>query len=185
MLLVGERVRLREFRRSDLPHIQAWVNDPAVNRFLSFWVKPQSDAETEAFLESRLKQDPASSVDLVITLKDDPDLTYIGACGLYPDLRHRHATLGIVIGRPDLHGQGIGRDAIRTILDYGFNFLGLNKVSLALDEGNESGARCYRACGFREEGRIRERLFHDGRFWDEVHMGITRAEYLGLEDDRR
>lgn len=184
MLLVGERVKLREFRRSDVAAVQAWVNDPAVNRFMSFWVRPQSEAETVAFVESRLKQDPAGSIDLVITLKDDPEATYIGSCGLYPDLRHRHATLGIVIGRPDLHGQGIGRDAIRTMLEYGFNFLGLNKVTLTLDEGNESGARCYQACGFREEGRVRERLFHDGRFWDEVYMGITRAEYLAQNGDR-
>ena len=32
--------------------------------------------------------------------------------------------------------------------------------------------------GFREESRIRQRVFHDGRYWDDIRMGITRDEFL-------
>jgi len=178
-LLVGQRVRLREFRRADVPYIQKWVNDQDVVRFLGFWSHPQSLEETERFVESRLKMNPAEGVDLAICLKDDPEETYIGSCGLHDfDFRNRFAMLGIVIGRKDLHGQGLGRDTVRTMLDYGFSFLGLNKINLTHAEFNERGHRCYLACGFREEGRIRQRVFRDGRFWDDTLMGITREEFL-------
>ncbi len=178
-LLVGQRVRLREFRRADVPHIQKWVNDQDVVRFLGFWSRPQSLEETERFVESRLRMNPAEGVDLAICLKDDPEETYIGSCGLQEiDSRNRFAMLGIVIGHKDLHGQGLGRDAVRTMLDYGFSFLGLNKINLTHAVFNERGHRCYLACGLREEGRIRQRVFHDGRFWDDVLMGITREEFL-------
>lgn len=178
-LLVGQRVRLREFRRTDVPHIQKWVNDQDVVRFLGFWSHPQSHEETERFVESRLKMNPAEGVDLAICLKDDPEETYIGSCGLHDfDFRNRFAMLGIVIGPKDLRGQGLGRDTVRTMLDYGFSFLGLNKINLTHAEFNERGHRCYLACGLREEGRIRERVFRDGRFWDDVLMGITREEFL-------
>jgi hypothetical protein len=38
-------------------------------------------------------------------------------------------------------------------------------------------ARIYEILGFREEGRRRECLFRDGRWWDEVHMGLLRGEW--------
>jgi len=177
MLLTGERVRLREFRREDIPVIQAWVNDVEVNQYLGFWQKPQSLVETERFVERCLTQDAAHGVELAICLKDDPEERYIGACGLTIDARNRWANLGIVIGRKDLHGQGLGRDAILTLLDYAFGFLNLNKVSLDHAEFNERGSRCYRACGFREEGRVQQRWFRDGRYWDMVNLGITRDEF--------
>ena len=180
MLLTGERVRLREFRREDVPAIQAWVNDIEVNQYLGFWQKPQSLVETERFVERCLTQDAAHGVELAICLKDDPEERYIGACGLTIDARNRWANLGIVIGRKDLHGQGLGRDAILTLLDYAFGFLNLNKVSLDHAEFNERGARCYRACGFREEGHVRQRWFRDGRYWDMVNLGITREEFEGV-----
>ena len=131
-------------------------------KYLGFWQKPQSLVETERFVERCLTQDAAHGVELAICLKDDPEERYIGACGLSIDARNRWASLGIVIGRKDLHGQGLGRDAILTLLDYAFGFLNLNKVSLDHAEFNERGARCYRACGFREEGRVRQRWFRDG-----------------------
>ncbi len=31
---------------------------------------------------------------------------------------------------------------------------------------------CYRECGFQEEGRLRQHVYRDGRFWDELVMGI-------------
>jgi RimJ/RimL family protein N-acetyltransferase len=177
MLLTGERVRLREFRREDVPAIQAWVNDVEINQYLGFWRTPQSLVETERFVERCLTQDAAHGVELAICLKDDPEERYVGACGLSIDTRNRWASLGIVIGRKDLHGQGLGRDAILTMLDYAFGFLDLNKVNLDHAEFNERASRCYRACGFREEGRVRQRWFRDGRHWDMVNLGITRDEF--------
>jgi len=112
MLLVGERVKLREYRRTDVPVIQKWFNDPEVNRYIAFWVRPYSLPETETLFESQLTQDPNRGVGLVICLKDDPEETYIGGCGLHDlDLRERFAMLGIAILRKDLHGQGLGQDA--------------------------------------------------------------------------
>lgn len=182
MPLLGERVRLREFRRDDVPRIQEWVNDHEVNQYMSWWVAPQSWEDTERFVESRINPGPGGELGFVICLRDDPGETYIGSCGLRVDDRNRFATLGIVIGRKDLWSRGLGRDAIRTLLGHGFGTLGLNKINLTCVEFNERGARCYRACGFREEGRVRQRWLREGRFWDEIHMGLTREEYLAAGD---
>jgi L-amino acid N-acyltransferase YncA len=40
-----------------------------------------------------------------------------------------------------------------------------------------SAVRAYKACGFVEEGRLREQAWLDGRFVDMVYMGVLREEW--------
>ncbi len=178
-MLRGDRIVLREFRRDDQEPIQRWVNNENITRYLSFPLFPQSAEQTSEFLDRHLHQRGAPNEGIfVIALKDDPKLEYIGAVGLHNiDYRNRHCELGIVIGREDLLGKGLGREAIGLALGFAFDFLNMHKVNLRVFEYNERGRRCYLKCGFREEGRIREQRFYDGRYWDESIMGITRDEF--------
>ncbi|MGE5508115.1 MAG: GNAT family N-acetyltransferase [Chitinophagales bacterium] len=178
-MLKGDRVLLREFRRSDLAELRKWVNDEETNRYLGFWTFPQTEEQTLEYLERQLgREAPFTDIELVITLKDDPEGTYIGGVGLHGiDWRNRNAELGIVIGRKELQGQGLGTEAIRLMLGYAFDFLNLHKVNLVYFEYNARGRRCYEKCGFKEEGRVRENRYWDGRYWDVIRMGITAEEY--------
>jgi RimJ/RimL family protein N-acetyltransferase len=178
-MLRGSRVVLREYRQEDLAEIRRWVNDQAVLRYLGFWQYPQTVEDTVEYLDRQLThKSGAQEVQLAIALADDPEERYIGGIGLSGiDARNRHASLGVVIGRADLQGQGLGSEAIRLMLEYAFEFLNLHKVNLCYFEGNDRGARCYAKCGFKEEGRIRENRFYEGRYWDVVRMGITEEEY--------
>jgi RimJ/RimL family protein N-acetyltransferase len=42
---------------------------------------------------------------------------------------------------------------------------------------NERAIRAYRACGFVEEGRMREHVWLAGRYVDNVIMGVMREEW--------
>ena len=52
------------------------------------------------------------------------------------------------------------------------------------DATNERAIRCYRACGFVEEGRLRQHDYSDGAYVDVVAMGILRDEW-GAARERR
>jgi len=178
----GERIVLREFRKEDVAPIQAWVGNEEITRYLGFVMFPQSLEETTSFVERQLvrKGTPDEGV-FVIALRNDPDLEYIGAVGFHGiSWRDRHCELGIVIGREDLLGKGLGAEAIRLALGFAFDFLNMNKVNLTVFEYNERGRRCYARCGFKEEGRIREQRFYNGRYWDVIIMGITREEFAAV-----
>jgi len=178
-VIYGEQVVLREFRREDVGPIQAWVGNEEITKYLGFVMFPQSLEETTAFVERQLvrKSTPGEGV-FVIALRDDPDMEYIGSVGLHGiNWRDRHCELGIVIGREDLLDRGLGAEAIRLALGFAFNFLNMHKVNLKVFEYNERGRRCYAKSGFNEEGRIREQRFYEGRYWDEIVMGITREEF--------
>ncbi|MGE5572869.1 MAG: GNAT family N-acetyltransferase [Bacteroidota bacterium] len=178
-MLCSNRVVLREFRREDIGPIHQWVNNENIIKYLTFPLFPQSLEETTEFLERQLHKKGAPNEGIfAIALKDDPKLEYIGAIGLHAiDYRNRHCELGIVIGREDLLGKGLGREAIGLALEFAFNFLNMHKVNLRVFEYNERGRRCYLKCGFREEGRIREQRFYDSRYWDEIIMGMTGDEF--------
>lgn len=178
-MLCGERVVLREFREEDLGAIHAWVNNENITKNLGFQVFPQTREESRAFLDRQLHKAGAPREGIfVISLKGDPSLEYVGSVGLHAiDSRNRSCELGIVIGREDLLGQGLGHEAIRLTLGFAFGFLNMHKVNLRVFEYNERGQRCYRSCGFIEEGRIRDQRYYDGRYWSEIIMGITESEF--------
>ncbi|MEO1408190.1 MAG: GNAT family protein, partial [Pseudomonadota bacterium] len=73
-------------------------------------------------------------------------------------------------------GKGLGRELIRLVLSHAFGTMGLHRVDLRVLAFNERAIRCYRACGFVEEGRERE-CARIGEVWyDDVIMGLLADE---------
>jgi RimJ/RimL family protein N-acetyltransferase len=93
---------------------------------------------------------------------------------------NRRAELGIMIGEKEYWGHGFGTDTMLTLLRFAFEQMNLHKVTLGVFEFNERGLAMYTKLGFVEEGRFREDLFQDGRYWDLVRMSILRREYEAL-----
>jgi [ribosomal protein S5]-alanine N-acetyltransferase len=90
----------------------------------------------------------------------------------------RKAQYAVGILDRTLHGQGIGQRVTRTVLTYAFAELGLHRVGLKVFAVNERAIRCYRRCGFAEEGLEREAAFVDGTWYDDVIMGVLAREFV-------
>ncbi|MFK4301305.1 RimJ/RimL family protein N-acetyltransferase [Paenibacillus sp. RC254] len=178
--MIGERIVLREYRQEDIPEIRKWVNDPDITCGLSdVFTYPHSQTNSEAYVQMMI--DGNSEIKgFVIAHKDTLD--YIGQLDLFKiNWMNRHATLGIVIGRDDNLGKGYGREAIRLLQKFVFHTLNLNRLELEVYSYNERAYRCYLACGFKEEGRLRQKLFREGQYYDIIQMGILRSEYEAAE----
>jgi RimJ/RimL family protein N-acetyltransferase len=85
--------------------------------------------------------------------------------------------LGIAIGVKTYWGKGYGQEAIRLLLDYGFNLLNLNSVMLGTFSFNERAIHCYRQVGFKEIGRRRQARIIAGKKYDAVLMDILAEEF--------
>ena len=120
----------------------------------------------------------ASSANHVFEIHLRADDRYIGNCGLEDvDSVHRHAELGIFIGEVSEHDRGLGRDAIRTLLRYGFDTLGLNSIEIRLVDGNDRAAHLYPSLGFKPAGILREHLFLRGAWHDEIVLDMLAEEW--------
>jgi RimJ/RimL family protein N-acetyltransferase len=174
--LYGEKIMLREYRKEDLPSMRKWVNDPVVVDNLSdIFLYPHSVHETESFLNTML-EGKSGFKGFVIADRETED--YIGQIDLVKvDWKNRAGELGIIIGAAEHRGRGIGAKAIRLLQDFAFNRLNLHRLQLSVHDYNEQAIRCYRKCGFREEGRKRESFYIHGRYADTIIMSILRSEY--------
>lgn len=73
-------------------------------------------------------------------------------------------------------GRGLGTEVTRAIIEFGFGTVGLHRIGLRVLAYNTRAIRCYRRCGFVEEGREREAAFVDGEWHHEVIMGLLAHE---------
>ena len=93
------------------------------------------------------------------------------------DRQDARARLVVGLYDPAKLGMGLGREAIRLVLAHAFGPLGLHRVSLRVVAYNTRALRCYRACGFVEEGREREAALVGGERHDDVMMGVLAREF--------
>jgi len=174
-VLVGQRVRLRGVRDDDLPVLARWEMDTGRMVALVGWVVPPSEAAAKERI-AKWSENQKDDVGFAIETLDDPPVLVgnIGLWGARP--KDRCATLGIALGREHI-GRGYGSDATRIIVDYGFREMGLHRIQLEVAPFNPGAIRAYEKAGFTEEGRHRESVLHDGRWYDEVLMSIIDHEY--------
>ena len=182
-ILVGDRVRLRGVREDDLATLAKWEMDPGRMATLSSRVAPPSEAtakERIAKWSANEKDDLGFAIE---TLEDPPVLVgLIRLWGARP--KDRCATLGIALGREHI-GRGYGSDAVRVMVGYAFRELGLHRLQLGVAPFNQAGIRAYQKAGFVEEGRRREAVLHDGRWYDQVLMSILDHEWAARRSSGR
>jgi len=177
--LIGDRIALREYRISDLDSISQWVNDPEITNTLSdVFLYPHSRNESETYLNV-IMEGKSSTKSFVIAEKDS--LEYIGQIDLFNlDWKNRFAVMAIVIGKKEYLGKGYGSEAIRVLQKFAFEELNLNRIELDVYDYNARAYKCYLKCGYKEEGRMRQKLFKNGRYRDVIRMAILKEEFEEL-----
>jgi RimJ/RimL family protein N-acetyltransferase len=173
-MLKGDRVRLRPIERSDLPRlwelIQADLEVIVLSRTKP--AAPISLAEFEAGYEVSSTQ---QSDRIMFAIEVDGEV--IGQTGLHRiDHFNRSCELGIEIGR-QYWSKGFGQDAVRTLVDYAFEHLNMNRIALEVLAEDPRAVGAYRKVGFVEEGRKRQVGWVRGTYEDELVMAILREEW--------
>jgi RimJ/RimL family protein N-acetyltransferase len=175
--IYGKQIMLREYKKEDLESIRKWCNNPKITNNLSdIFLFTHSLTQTEKFLNSMLDGGNQNYRGFVIS--DIKTEEYIGQIDLINiDWKNRVALMGIVIGEEEKQGKGYGYKAIEILQKFVFESLNLNKLELDLHDYNEKAYNCYLKCGFKEEGRLRQKFYINGHYTDMIHMGILRSEY--------
>ena len=114
---------------------------------------------------------------LSIFIKEDSQLKIIGTIGLYEiNTRHQRAIWRIRLD-PARQGKGYATEAIKLILDYGFNTLNLNKIISDSFADNEAIVNLTLKLGFKQEGLLVGHYFHKGKFRDAIQFGLLREDF--------
>ncbi|MEW6044912.1 MAG: GNAT family protein [Bacillota bacterium] len=171
MRIEGERIGLRPVRPEDAPYLLQWSLNPEVAQFVH-GEYPTTLERTQEWVE----QSRRDRYRLTFII-EGPDGVPIGDVDLHHIAwRSGEAELRIRIGRPELWNQGLGTEAIRTLLRYLFEQRHMRSIYLRVLRSNRRAIRCYEKCGFRKEGRMH--VVEDGRPDELLLMSVTPEEAL-------
>ncbi|MET9785341.1 GNAT family N-acetyltransferase [Streptomyces canus] len=180
-VLTGDRTVLRPFTEADAQVMAEIIEDPEVVRFTG---APSSDLTLErlrSWYGTRSEQ--PDRLDLAVTDRATGGL--VGEVVLYEwDSHARSCTFRTLIG-PRGRGRGLGTEATRLIVGYGFEQLGLHRIELEAYGYNARALRVYEKAGFVVEGVRREADLRDGEWVDWVIMGILDREWAALSSTAR
>ncbi len=170
--LVGDRIYLSPRSNEDVEKFTEWMNDFQVTDYTGRSGTIMSLEGEKKYLEENSNTQGTFAI---VTLDENK---LIGTIGLEKiNTINRSAVLGIFIGDKEYLSKGYGTEAIRLILDYGFNYMNLHSIKLELLSCNERALKCYKKCGFVETGRTRESVFLNGKYYDIISMDILASEF--------
>jgi RimJ/RimL family protein N-acetyltransferase len=174
LLVRGKRAGLGALRRDLISTYHRWWSDPEVMR-------GQGNTAASTVEAVQGWYDRAASSDareVHFTVYDLADLTPVGTTLLVRIDHHQGtAEFGIQIG--ERRSQGLGTEATRLTLDWGFTVLGLHNILLVTFSWNTAALRAYEKAGFREIGRRRGAVVTLGRRFDQVLMDAVADEFTG------
>lgn len=78
---------------------------------------------------------------------------------------------------PDFQGQGFATEACQLVIDYGFDYLPITKITVRLFESNTASQHLLEKLGFTHEGTFRNHVFHDGQELDMECYGLLDQEW--------
>jgi RimJ/RimL family protein N-acetyltransferase len=181
-VLHGERVRLRELVEDDLAAVHRWRSDPDVTRYWITRRVPDMAELRQWLIENR--RDGAWT--WLIEDERGVAIGYVNAFAISRE--HQRCEIALMIGEREVWGRKYAREALDVLLGHLLGAsdaggAGLHKVSLAVSVENPAARRVYQACGFREDGLLREDLLLDGRWTDQVLMSILASEFHDRRSD--
>lgn len=173
----GNLVRLRDYRREEMPKVKDLINNPNIKRCLTPMIPFPFTLEDEyKWYESNSAM--KDTYTFAIETLDGGQL--LGGCGVNAvDWKNSHATLGIFIGEDEFLGKGYGTDAFKILIRFVFDEMNINKVKLDVYSFNERAVKSYEKCGFKVDGVQRDDIFREGKYHNIINMSILRSEYEG------
>ena len=181
MRLETERLILRPMEEGDAPALFTIMNDPDVTHNLLL-PHPFPEDQVLAWITKRREAwEKRVLFAAAIILKETGEL--IGTCSLTDvSWDHLRAKLIYWLGKP-YWGRGYMTEAAGRMMKFGFEELGLERISVGCFARSKASARVIEKLGFKYEGCLRHEFLKDGEFQDELRFGMIREEYVAVNSD--
>lgn len=174
-LLTGERIILDAIRDTDIPDIEAWFNNTGFMRHYDMIpALPLSSRKVQNLISYYEDSDER----FLFAIREKQSRQILGIAGFDEIIwSNGVATVFIGIGSEGHTGKGLGKEAMRLLMDFGFNELNFHRIQLNVISYNETAIKLYEGLGFVKEGILREFIHRDGRRYDMYFYSMLRNEY--------
>jgi [ribosomal protein S5]-alanine N-acetyltransferase len=166
------RLLLRQITPEDVYEVFALRSNAETMKYIP---RPLVKNNNEALEHIKMIEDKIEKnegVNWAITIKGNPKL--IGIIGHYRmRWEHFRSEIGYML-LPEYHGKGIITEAVKLMIDYGFNQMGMHSLEGIIDPANTASARVLEKNGFVKEAHFIENEFYDGKFLDTVIYSLVK-----------
>ena len=170
-----ERLVLRTMRLDDAEAMFAYASDPRVAEHVD-WYPHGSVEESRRFLVAAIERYARGApVGWAITLRGEDKL--VGSAGFFDwAIAHARAEIGYSLAYW-LWNRGYMTEAVRALVRFGFERMGLNRIEARCKVVNLASARVLEKAGFRLEGVLRQHQHTKGAFEDMKLYAILREDW--------
>jgi RimJ/RimL family protein N-acetyltransferase len=177
-VLETARLRLRPVRRDgDVDDLLAVFSDPETMRYWSHL--PLADRAAARAYVAGMEEGFAKRTLFQWVAADAETDRLMGTVTVHEWSReNRRAEVGFILGRAHW-GRGYAQEAVRAVLAFGFERLGLHRFEADVHPENAGSLRLLDRLGFRREGYLRARWWVGGVPSDSVVLGLLRDEFAG------
>lgn len=172
--VVGERVYLSPMNVEDTEVYTKWLNDYSVTDGLGMSDRITSLESEKNYIESMNKH---GEYQFAIVDKKTNTLIGNGGFSVINNIRQT-AEVGLFIGDEEMRNIGLGTEALKLLVKYGFEYLNLNNIMLKVYSFNERAIKCYKKCGFKEFGRRHKVIPMKNVWYDEIYMEMLKEDYF-------
>lgn len=163
-----DRLILREFKKIDIKFAFQYLSDEDVCKYMVF--EPLNFEQTSEYVKRFLKfqkDEQRRYYKFVIIKKDTNDL--IGECGInINDIGNFDGELVYRLNK-QFWGYGYATEAVKRMINFGFNELKLHRIHAYCDIRNEGSIKVLEKAGLQIEGCFREHI---------LVKGVWRSSYL-------
>lgn len=167
-----DKVVLRAIEHNDLKLIQRWRNMPSIQPFVREY-REMNMGNIEKWYDSII-----NNKEFIFFIIEDLERKPIGVTGLtYIDWINKHADLHLGLYEKPWGEPLYGAATINIILDYGFNFINLNKIYAEIYSIDTLKLELFEYNNFKRDAVLREHYYHNGKYEDSHILSILKSEY--------
>lgn len=171
-----ERLTLRRLMVSDARDMYEYSKDEEVTRYLTWEAHPDPSYTREYLQYLGTHYNVGDFFDWGVVLASEDKM--IGTCGFTRfDYNNNCGEVGYVIN-PAYRGRGIAVEALESVMQFGFEELGLNRIEAKFMEGNDASMRVMEKVGMTFEGYHRSSMLVKGEYRTIGVSAILRDEYF-------
>lgn len=156
--LQGKNIFLRNLRRSDVPIMVQWINNPEISRYLQ--VESPVTEEEESMWVENMRDGENDQVFAIIERATEEHVGNIGVHNI--SKTDKVATIGLFIGDISKQGKGYGKEAIELVTDFAFNELGLIRLQAPIFSFNKRSMAIFEKVGFKQDNSRSDHFWKNG-----------------------
>ena len=168
----GDKIYLRKLEPGDVNgNYPNWFEDPEVCKYNNHEPGTKTKQDFINYINSVYN----NKNEYVFAICDKKDDTHIGNISIQRiDHKNKNAEIAIVLGERSYWGKGVGKEAWKLTMEFGFNQIGLHRLYCGTHVENVGMQKLALACGMEKEGIQKDAMFKNGKYVDVILYGATK-----------